>query len=536
MHDVVYYLIMLLLLENYFPCVCPIETTREFRYHMIVRNEQSLVVLVVFALVCCGVHGVAEFGKLLLVHRHGARTPMGVVNGSLNCDYPYCQLTTQGKDMCRSLGRYVAAAYNTSGLVYLPPNYNVSFISSIATSYPRVVVSAEAMVMGLYADSPLQALPFVDFVPATSDIDLVMWKSWPTWVIRSTYDLEVHMDDDWVRTFLNVSHLTQLGEYFGIQELCVTSPTDCVGYVQDSIACNVSSGAPVPSWLLERWDDYRVVVSKFLARLLGYNPTDGYDQSVGSFGYPFVSKALAYLGDPNTGELQVRHFAAHDWSLIAIYSALGIWTPADSGNTTFVPRFAETLLLEQWAEDGVTYVKAKWGYPNQTSGSDYAYNFRVANLSCVTPAGVVYTSLSTSQQWCPIDDLARFLNSTAPQSDQGVCYATDDMMQAQNCDGDDAPPAGSRCLFYREQCPAAACGQTDGAIADPARGFMCQSQQLGKDTPFMAATIVALVAPALLGGAITGFYFTNKLRDIFWNLKGRAPAHLDEKQPLAQET
>jgi hypothetical protein len=474
-----------------------------------------------------------EFGKLVVLHRHGARTPMGVVNGSLLCEYPYCQLTTQGKDMCRSLGRYIDTTYNDSGLITLPENYNVSYMSSIATDYSRVVISGEAMVMGLFAESPLQALPFVDFVPINTDINLVMWKSWPSWIIRNTYNVEVHVDDAWVRAFINASHLAALGEYFGIEALCASTPTDCVGFVQDSIACNISMGSPVPAWVFERWDDYRVVVSKFLGRVLGYDPTDAYDQNVGSYGFPFATSALAFLTDNTSGLLQLQHFAAHDWTLIAVYSALGIWSPADAGNTTFVPRFAETLLLEQWSDEGAVYIKAKWGYPNQTSGSGYAYDFRAANMSCMSADGTVYSALSTAQMWCPAADVWRFVNTTAPQSSQGVCYATDESLQTQDCDGDSAPPAGSRCLFYRQQCPAATCGQTEGAIADPARGYMCQAQQLGKDSPFMAATIVALVAPALLGGAITGFYFTNKLRNVFWSLTGSAS--LDEKQPLAQE-
>ncbi|CUG88629.1 histidine phosphatase, putative [Bodo saltans] len=503
---------------------------------MIVRDSAlTLIVSVIATLVVDIADAAPEFGKLVVLHRHGARTPMGVVDGALVCAYPYCQLTNQGKDMCRTLGRYISTTYNSTGLINLPENYNVSFMSSIGTDYSRVVVSGEAMVMGLYEGSPLQALPFVDFIPITDDVELVMWKSWPSYIIRNTYDTEVHVDDAWVRAFINESHLTELGQYFGIEALCASSPTDCVGFVQDSIACNVSSGSPVPSWIFERWEDYRVVVSKFLALMLGYDPSDSYDQNVGSFGYPFATSALKFLTNPNSGLLQLRHFAAHDWTLIAVYSALGIWTPPDAGNTTFVPRFAETLLLEQWTDSGVTYIKAKWGYPNQTSGSGYAYNFRVANMSCMSADGVVYGALSTAQSWCPVDDLWRFVNSTAPLSALGNCYATDDSLQAQNCDGDDAPPAGSRCLFYRQKCPAASCGQTDGAIADPARGYMCQSQQLGKDTPFMAATIVALVAPALLGGAITGFYFTNKFRSVFWSLTGTAPPSVDEKQPLAQE-
>lgn len=496
-------------------------------------SSASIASILLLAVIFAATSDGAQFEKLLVLHRHGARTPMGVVNGSLFCQFPFCQLTTQGKEMCRSLGRYIGDAYNTTGLLNLPPIYNVSFMSSEGTDFSRVVVSGEAVVMGLYENSTIDALPFVDYKPAELDVNLVMWKSWPTWIIRNTYDVEVHVDDAWVRAFIGDAHLTQLGETFGIQEICATSPTDCVGFVQDSIACNVSSGEEVPQWAYDRWDDYRVVVSRFLGRLLGYDPTDNYDLNVGSFGYPLLSDAFSgFFSSTATGLLQLQHYAAHDWTLIAVYSALGIWTPADSGNTTFVPRFTETLLLEQWSDGGEMFIKARWGYPNQTAASNHTFMFRDANMSCMRADGTVYSALASVSAWCPLADVWRFVNSTGPQSEQGICYATDEMLKSEGCNDDQAPPSGSRCLFYRQQCPAVQCGETNGAIADPARGFMCQAQQLGKDIPFMAATVVALVAPALLGGAIGGFYFANKLRDFFWSFRKDS---VGEQQPLAQE-
>lgn len=469
--------------------------------------------------------------KLVVLHRHGARTPLGVSGTTLLCDYPYCELTDEGKDMLRSLGRFLWARYCSSGLLPLPVPYNVSFMASQSTQYSRVVVSAEAMIMGLYEGS--EPLPFVDFVPKTDDTALVMWESWPTWKIRSTYDLEAGKIADWVTSFIGGENITALGDAFGVADLCAEDPVDCIGYVQDTIACNVSMGAPVPQWALDRWDDYRTVVSTFLGNMLGYDAADPYDRSVGSLGYPFASEVMSYFADSSSGLMTWRHYAAHDWTLIAVYSALGLWSPSDLGNTTFVPKFAETLLLELWSDDGELYVKGHWGYPDQAPG-DHEYSFRLANLTCMSPNGTLYGTMSVANGWCPLAHLHAFVNQTAPDAPEGICFATDDMLSQQGCDDNAAPPIGSRCYFFREKCPAAPCGQVPGAIADPARGYMCQSRQLGKDTPFLAATLVALICPSLLFGAIGGFYFADKLRDVLWRLRGRDGSR-DERQPIAKE-
>lgn len=484
-----------------------------------------ILFLVVLAM---GLTDAATLEKIAVLHRHGARSPLGVVNGGLVCEYPYCQLTDNGKAMCRSLGLYLQQEYNASSLLSFPSRYNVSFIASEATEYPRVVISAEAMIMGFYEGR--EPLPFVDFAPKTTDLRLCMWQSWPTWKIRSTYNHELHVDDAWVKALIGEDGLQMIGQYFGIESLCTADPTDCISFVQDFISCNVSSGAPVPSFLMNNWTVYRQVVSRFLGRILGYNRSSHYSTQVGSLGYPYVTSVLQYFSDPSAPLMRMKHSAAHDWTLIAVYSALGIWSVQDAGNERFVPRFAETLILERWqGDDGRQYVKGRWGFPDQAPGN-HTYSFQVANLSCIDANGTLYKALDTAGQWCLQDDLERFVNTTAPLSSLGVCYASDNMLQNENCDGDAAPPVGSRCYFYRQHCPQAPCGQTDGAIADPARGLKCQTNQLGKDTPFLVATIVALVSPSLLAGAIGGFYFAAKIKNFLWGSKGTA----EENKPIAQ--
>ena len=454
--------------------------------------------------------------KVAVLHRHGARGPLGFVDGAFVCDYPFCQLTDYGKEMCLSLGHELSVTLDYPQRLGFPQSYNVSFMHSESTDYARVVVSAEAVVMGIFEGQ--FPLPFVDFVPKTSDTRLVMWQSWPTWVIRATYAAELHVDDEYVIGLIGADNLTLIGSYFGIEEICATQPTDCVSFVQDYIACNVSAGLPVPTMFLDNWELYRIVMSRFLARMLGYFPDDDYSAQIGSLGQPYVQDVLSFFTTTATGPLslmKLKHSAAHDMTLLAVYSTLGIWTEADVGNTRFVPRFAETLILELYTDsiNASQYVRALWGYPNQAPPT-FQFNLSVAPMKCQDEGGSVYNA--SGDYGCPIADLIRFVNASVPQASDGICYATHDMLKAQGCLDPDAPPAGSRCLFYRQNCPGETCGKTDGAIADPANGFACQTNQLNKGTSYYAATVIALVAPSLLAGAIVGFYGADKLRRFLW--------------------
>lgn len=149
-------------------------------------------------------------------------------------------------------------------------------------------------------------------------------------------------------------------------------------------------------------------------------------------------------------------------------------------------------------------------------------------MKCITPNGTSYRSDGTPYG-CPIEDLQRFVQTTAPASPLGICYSTDKMLKAQNCMSDDAPPAGSRCLFYRQNCPMVDCGKTTGAIADPAAGYACQSNQLNKGTQYFTATVIALVAPSLLAGAIMGFYGADRIRSRVWGSANGEKASLTQQ-------
>ena len=455
--------------------------------------------------------------SISFIHRHGARTSLGLVDGRATCSAPFCHLTKAGIRMCLAVGTTIREAYfDRLGLTGIP--YNVSYVHSESTEVPRVVISGEAAVMGMWPDS----LPFVDYVPAKDDIWLSPWTAAPTWKIRGQYDvIEARVNNALLYESVGNETLQLIASMTGLH--CDVNPIECINYAQDVLAANASAGLPLNPELAAKWDDLRSGVARFMAALLAYDPADEYNRQVGSFGKPQADKMLANI--QQGGLHKVHHYAAHDWSLMALYGALGVWTPVDYDNERFVPRFAETLVLEEHRMDGKVYIKAMWGRPNQTLVEHYTMRLAPEKLQCIDANGRNYTSLE-DEKGCLLEDMWRYVNTTAPQSPAGQCYATEDMFRRHDCLNSTAAPAeDSRCYFYRLKCPAADCAMIPGAVADIAQGLACVVPTVTHSN-YMTTTVIALVAPFALFGAIGGFYGTRRLF-------GRK-ADLDESTPIAK--
>ena len=461
--------------------------------------------------------------KVLFLHRHGARMGSGIINGTVRCSSPFCKLTPEGIDQGFQLGVYLSTQYKEA--LRIPDSYNVSFIRSVSTCIPRAVRTAEAVIMGFFHNSTaVPTLPFVDYMPCDVDLEMSMWTSWPGFVMQNRYALVAAELNDYTRTTIGTANVQMFGQMFGLELLCSSAPTECVNYVNDAVSCNLSAGLPVPQLLLDQRLLLLQVNAHFFGLLIGYNPkVSDFDFNAGSLGFPFAQAALQFLDTPgaqaaneNTSTLvRMRHFGAHDWTLTAVYAALGIWTIESEDDIVNVPQFGETLVLEKRVEGGLAYLKAKIAVPGQLPSNHANITEREAVLQCIDAARLRYNS-STSSNGCLLEDVARFVETVGPVSTLGVCYASADTLSQQGCDGNSAPAVQSPCYFYRLRCPSAPCGSVQGAIADPARGFQCESRQLDKGTPYLLATIVALMAPSLLAGAIGGFYAMGMLRRVLW--------------------
>jgi hypothetical protein len=379
---------------------------------------------------------------------------------------------------------------------------------------PRVVVSGEAMVLGMFPD----ALPFVDYVPNDEDLQLSMWSSWPTWLMRGTLDVERPRVAATVDRLFTHDAVNKLAAYFNFEKPCLAKgATACILAINDVVTARRAEGTKMHSWVTDQRPAMLTVAATFFGDLLGYDPAEEYKKQVGSYGFPLASEMMTLFRDatapPSGFSYQLFHRAAHDWTLFPFYSSLGFWTPADLDKPDFIVQFAEAVVLELHRDAGGLFVKAMRGRPQEEPpANDAAYNYTMTPLpmKCLHADGTSTLSTASTRGGCAFDDMWRQINSTRPQSADGVCHVTPEILRNAKCDGNDAPDAGSPCYFYRDHCPAAPCGTVPGGMADVAKDFECAAMSPGVpegiDTGIVVATaIIALVVGALMGFFLTGF-------------------------------
>ena len=514
--------------------------------------------------------------KVVLLHRHGARTALGLTpDGGMSCADPLCRLTNAGKDMLFELGREIQAAYGGTvipsaivstppppGAILVPSPYNTSVIPSISTSVDRVVVSAEAFILGMYegfAQPPAVAtaklasvLPYVDYVAQSDDIQLSPWTAWPAWRLHHPCDVADATNVSELRAMFVVKNngtssstdfIAEFGREFGITDVCSNSPWTCVSYVRDMVVCNVSAGLPVNPVAQAAAPILESAAAWYMSLILGYDPVrNDYEQQVGSRGYPWANGVLSKLAFPSNEApaslARLYHYAAHDWTIFAVLTALGVWTPRDSLNASFAIRFAEAVVLELYAGGTVgdvssntvstsrmrntgglltagtddalsqaegTYVRCLRGIPNQTYESGYSYQWFECNMTCQQQPALGGRQYRSSN--CSLADLWRFVNATAANSSMGgPCYATADDLSASNCDSVDAPPVASPCAFYRSKCPAFACPNPENQLADPASQFACVDLIVPAPATMETWASIAVALPSALVGMVIGYF------------------------------
>ena len=448
--------------------------------------------------------------KLFVLHRHGARTSLGVgPGGKLLCNYPYCQLTSQGKSMCNALGRSILDEYVRTGAVELSAIYNVTEMQSVSTAVPRVVVSGEAAVLGLYPDG----FPFVDFSPIDEDLGMSFWTSWPTWQIRQTYDVETVKLDAYARTLFFDEDLTVLGHQLGI-DWCATRPSDCIGFAYDSAVSNTSLGfslEPAVASLLEKMHYF---MARFFYEMLGYVPSDDYKRAVGAYGNPLGQELMHLLtsAEINNFQYKIFHRAAHDWTLFPFYGVLGAWNTSNWNDTRWVIQFAEAVIVELHSGNASEpLIRARWGAPQQDSRTVYEYSWQPLVMRCIAPDGQVSHSSE-----CPLSYVWRQINSTMPVNDDPLCFASQSSLREQNCAEPTAPPTNATaCRFFRSRCPNVQCGPVPNSVADAARDFACVSTDTSTQDALAVGVVVAVGIATLAIGASVGYLLGGRLEPLF---------------------
>lgn len=416
-----------------------------------------------------------QLRQVVVVHRHGARTPVPSVNQSSLCPGGAngCGLlTTAGKQMLTNLGRYLRARYNATIQPY--DYYNSDMVHSQSTDVDRTIQSADCLLRGLYEhlDGTVQRVyPVVHTREIDRETELLPWDGWPALVMWSaatsvpffTMTSKVTLD------IISAEDLKLIGDEIGLSEECDPAspayfPFQCAIDAEDFYSCAMTTGktAALPitgkfyGLLVQCLESYNLyAMGKFDQLTNGGNFT----RAVGTFGFPLAVDIIQRMkqslpsGNPvPTMSPVLSHYSGHDITLIPLYNTLG--------NTTLLnPLFGAAMIFEVWAKDGATssnsfFVTAKIGQPGQTPDTNFSYTFSNFTMSCMTNKRVVYQSSSG----CPLGDFENYVLNRGPQSAMGTCYTSEATRAILNCTFSDPPTAPSYCNYYRSMC-IDACGQ-----------------------------------------------------------------------------
>ena len=471
----------------------------------------------------------AKLTKLAVLHRHGARSGSSVIEGQVICDYPHCQLTGRGIDQLKKVGEVLMATYKDA--LNIPKTYNATFISSVSTEVPRVVVSAQAVLQGMYKGQ--EPLPYIKFDLDADNTMLSPWNSVPSYVLANRYDVALRRINPITEEQLPESNISYIADFLGMRSTCVDKhdPFTCVAIIYDNYNCNYTDGLPVDPNLTEMLPRLKAINAQFVNYMLGYQPTTNeWSREVGSLGHQWASDVLSFLAgtDRSAEGATIKHYGAHDWTITSLFGALGFVTAENAHLKETVPMFAQTLVFElHETADAAPTVRVLTGYPSNAPFGPI--NFTLADLAvrCTDANGTAYDGTGG----CPLEDLTRYVAGTAPQSPDGQCHYTRELMEGVDCLNPAAPAPKSRCLFFRRKCPQVPCGMVEGSIADPRRGYACSSLEKADDPPYFAATVVALVGPSILVGALVGFFASTGIRKFLYK---KSLGSSDDRQPLNQ--
>ena len=387
--------------------------------------------------------------RIILVHRHGARTPIANISGACGKE-PCGELSAAGESMLRSLGRHLRETY-----AFLPNTYDLGAFANHADTIDRTIQSSAAMLHGLFEfNESYQFYPAIKTVKS-SYTAMLPWNSYPIYLLHTATTAD-SLGDYALRTYLGKPGYPTSEEIIAVgnetkNTYCSLGLNPCFSVSYDFLTVMITLG---------KFDEYPTAVSVWskyqklfnvIMRLQQYD----YDAVVAntSFfedaGYPGSYLAQEIAESALHSGPALHEWSGHDTTLMPLFVALG--------NTTFVyPDFATTLIFEIFSKNGTKQLRAKLGSPEQTPG-DHPYTFGDFALQCLDQGNRQYTVTS---EGCPVNDFRRYIESRSNPAPLGVCGVLESDKEYNLCPGSNttAAPPDTTCYIFRNTCPYSACG------------------------------------------------------------------------------
>jgi hypothetical protein len=425
---------------------------------------------------------------VVLVHRHGARTPLVYFNTTILCGKDPCgALTNEGKSMLESLGKTLGKWYAPS----LPAKYDPYVIHSRSTGITRTLQSSASFLRGLFPNMS-SFYPAIHSRKIENELLMDPGDAWPSIgmrneILRPTWNARLA---DVALALFTEADLVRLGRETYQDSVCPTYGIYCIMFAQDSAQSMRSAGTASP-WLISQLPKLDSIISKLEEMMFPYNTSNYFDLMVGSQGQRLIRKIVGEAESlvtgvpPGTDPLPyLIEFSAHDTTLMPLYVTLG--QPHGVGFSAGMrPVFAETIVFEFFKlENSSLRIRAYGGAPEQTPGP-HKYTFKPFPLRCINREnGETYINAplrsDTVNLGCPLDDFVAYINTTVPQApntdaDGGWCVRVEELQQLA------CPPTGvpvnvtsqPSCLTFRQKCPSTAC--KSGEALNYNNGYACQA-------------------------------------------------------------
>ena len=195
----------------------------------------SLILLALASTAACaggGKKGDFELLRVVVVHRHGARKPDGLVNDSI-CDHTKTgcgYLMHEGFSQLRSLGNHLRSWYDS----LLPDSYDPDVVETQTTDVARTCQSANAFLQGLFKDDKDPISPVMTNRPADEDYVLVP-KMWPSFKAHWNVT-KPHVNEEllqFAKMIADPLTLAQIAQETSQFEVCPSDPVECLHLAQD---------------------------------------------------------------------------------------------------------------------------------------------------------------------------------------------------------------------------------------------------------------------------------------------------------------
>nr|CAJ2482300.1 unnamed protein product [Leishmania braziliensis] len=398
-----------------------------------------------------------------VAHRHGARSALVDDNATQICGtvYPCGELTDEGVEMVRAIGKFARSRYNDPSLVESPlfpsTRYNSSVVYTRSTDTQRTIQSATAFLHGLFEDDYFFPVVYshnmtTDTLLSTDTVPSVMGRSWldsPALSATLNPVVDAHLTWDAIQAAAKDAW---------IEGLCAdpNARADCVLNLYDVAAAFEASGRlDSTSDLKAAYPGLVEVNAAWYKYVFGWNDTDKLDRTQGT---PSQNLAQTMLANMNAHRLSPSYklfeYSAHDTTIAPLAVTFG-----DQGNTTMRPPYAVTIFVEllQDTEDANGwYVRLIRGNPVKAANGIYVFQQSGIEVHCMDSAGNMEVA---STGICPLDNFRRMVDYSRPTVEDGNCAMTTTQYSNMGCPRTiaDNEPVPLRCEVYRRVCTNKAC-------------------------------------------------------------------------------